>query len=199
MSIPLKLGTDGNLKVLSAGESLQADLFERLSGSGNLLVGSLLSGTDELRLGSATATTVAMKDLKVGGSSGPRIRNNGGVVEVRNSADAAFAVVRVGEPTGDNANDAVTNADFLLRNYPVQPGVSYSNTFTGNRVTQEQWRRSSDNSLIKQVEYTFTGSRVTSEVRKLYAANGTTIIAQITNTYTYVGQRLTGQTTTRDV
>ncbi len=66
MAIALKNGTDGRLQQIQVGDSLQADLFERLAGSGNLLVGSLL-GAVELRLGSASALIRAMGDLQVDG------------------------------------------------------------------------------------------------------------------------------------
>jgi len=66
MSIPLKRGTNGDLSNLQTTESVQADLFERLAGSGNLLVGSTL-GSDELRLGSTSALIRCMGDAQVDG------------------------------------------------------------------------------------------------------------------------------------
>lgn len=68
MSIALKLGTSGNLTQIQTAESLQADSFERLSGSGNLIIGSSLSGSEELRLGSATTALVrTMGNLQTDG------------------------------------------------------------------------------------------------------------------------------------
>lgn len=89
--------------------------------------------------------------------------------------------------------------DFVLERNPVHIGITYAPTYTGRWVTQERWRRTSDSSLLKQSDYTYTQSKVTSEVRKVFAADGTTTVAQTTNTYTYTGSRLTGQTTVRDV
>lgn len=67
MAIALKrVAGTGQLQQIQAGDSLEADSFERLSGSGNLIVGSLI-GTDELRLGSLTGLTRAMNDLHVDG------------------------------------------------------------------------------------------------------------------------------------
>lgn len=82
---------------------------------------------------------------------------------------------------------------------PPTPSTDYTNTYTGNRVDQEQWKRHSDASLLKQVDYTYTGARVTQEVRKVFAANGVTVLGQITIVYSYTGQHLTGEAITRDV
>jgi len=82
---------------------------------------------------------------------------------------------------------------------PPTPSTDYSNTYTGNRVDQEQWKRNSDASLLKQIDYTYTGARVTQEVRKVFAANGVTVLGQITIVYSYTGQHLTGEAITRDV
>jgi hypothetical protein len=57
MTVALKLGSNGNLQSFVAGEALQADAFERLSATGNLVVGSALTTGQSLLLGSATATT----------------------------------------------------------------------------------------------------------------------------------------------
>lgn len=43
------------------------------------------------------------------GLSGPQIKNNSGVVEVRDSADATFAIVRGADP--------VASHDFVTKNY----------------------------------------------------------------------------------
>lgn len=55
--IALILGSNGNLRRLATGESLQADSLERLSASGNLAVGSQLPTGTSLLLGSSTAVT----------------------------------------------------------------------------------------------------------------------------------------------
>lgn len=49
-------------KRFQVGESLQADSFERLNSSGNLVVGSTLIATEELRLGSITAVVGVLGD-----------------------------------------------------------------------------------------------------------------------------------------
>lgn len=66
MAIALKNGPDGILQQIQIGDSLQADSFERLASSGNLLVGSLL-GAVELRLGSPSALTRSMGDAQIDG------------------------------------------------------------------------------------------------------------------------------------
>jgi hypothetical protein len=137
--------------------------------------------------------------FQIGGPGGPAVKSTGGVLEARDAADAVYAVVRVGTPSGANANDAVPEGDFLLENNPPTPGTYYENTFTGNKLTQERWKRTSDNTLIKTMDYTFTGSYITTEVRKVYAANGSTVIAQTTITRTFTVNRMTGETTVRNV
>lgn len=68
MSIALKVDpATGDLKQIQTAESLQADSFERLAGSGNLVVGSTLSGSEELQLGSTAALIRSMGDVQVDG------------------------------------------------------------------------------------------------------------------------------------
>jgi len=68
MSIVLKRDPSGDLKNIQVAESIQADSFERLSASGNLIIGSSLSGSEELRLGSATTALVrTLGDAQVDG------------------------------------------------------------------------------------------------------------------------------------
>jgi len=106
-------------------------------------------------------------------------------------------------PGGYTLTQLALNTSDLINLYligePPTPSVNYTNTYTGNRVDQEQWKRNSDNSLLKQIDYTYTGGRVTKEVRKVYAADGITVLGQITIDYAYTGQHLTGETITRDV
>ncbi len=102
------------------------------------------------------------------------------------------------------AGTDVSNKDYvyfsdLLNKNPVEPDATYSLTRIGGRVTQEQWRRTSDSSLLKQVDYTYTQTKVTGEVRKVYATDGVTVVAQLTIVYTYTSGIFTGQTTTRDI
>lgn len=88
--------------------------------------------------------------------------------------------------------------DFLLENEPPAPSNNYSNTFVGNHVTQEVWKRL-DTTNIKTIDYTYVGNRCTVEVRKVYASDGVTINAQLTITYTYVGNKMTSDTRVRNI
>jgi hypothetical protein len=135
--------------------------------------------------------------FQIGGPAGAAFKHNSGVLEARNAADSVFVVVRVAEPT--LANDALPNGDFLLDNEPDSLNNTYSNTITGGKVTQEKWIRTVGATNIKTIDYTYTGSKVTTEVRKVYATDGTTIIAQMTLTYTYTVSTVTGIVSTRDV
>lgn len=89
----------------------------------------------------------------------------------------------------------------LLDNEPVGTGVTYSTTITAGRVTNETWKNTSNSRNIKTIDYTYNLSgKVSSEVRKVYAAaDGTTIIAQVTITYSYAGSTVTGGTIVRNV
>lgn len=134
------------------------------------------------------------------------------VLDDHDNVDESTVVWRSGQdmkfkdgnnPSGYSLTDLALNTGDLINLYlvcePPTPSTDYSNTYTGNRVDQEQWKRHSDASLLKQIDYTYTGQRVTQEVRKVFAANGTTVLGQITVTYTYTGQKLTGEAITRDV
>jgi len=92
----------------------------------------------------------------------------------------------------------VTSFDFLLVVEPPAPNNNYSLTRTGGQVTQEVWKRV-DTTTIKSIDYTYTSGKVTTEVRKVFAANGITITAQATLTYTYSGSLLTSYAWSRDV
>lgn len=91
-----------------------------------------------------------------------------------------------------------TDNDFLLENEPPTPTNNYSNTQTGSKVTQEKWERG-DTTKIKTIDYTYSGSRISQEVRKVYATDGSTILAQLTVVYSFTGAALTSATRTRDV
>jgi hypothetical protein len=92
----------------------------------------------------------------------------------------------------------VSSYDFLLENEPPAPSTTYTTTFTGNFITQERWRRL-DTTLIRTIDYTYSSGRVVTEVRKVYAADGTTIDAQLTIAYTYTGNVVSSATRTRNI
>lgn len=64
MAIPLKLGSDGRLQQIQSGDSLQANSFERLAGSGDLTIGSTLGAAEELVLGSSTSVVRVVGDFE---------------------------------------------------------------------------------------------------------------------------------------
>jgi hypothetical protein len=89
-----------------------------------------------------------------------------------------------------------TGAEALLATEPVT-SCSYVPTYVSGLVTNETW--SSGGLNLKTIDYTYSGSLCTQEVRKVYAADGITIVAQITIVNTYSGTTLTGSTTTRNI
>jgi hypothetical protein len=100
------------------------------------------------------------------------------------------------------SSSGIDYTEFLLDNEPTaETGAtdcSYTVTRTTGHVTKEEWKRN-DTTLIKSIDYTWVTGQLTTEVRKVFAANGTTILAQVTWTYSYAGGLFTSATMTRDV
>ena len=84
-----------------------------------------------------------------------------------------------------DAERANTYLDFLLENDPPSPATVYSYTVAGGQVTQEKWLRG-DTSKLKTIDYTYSGGKVATEDRKVYATNGTLVLAQKTGIYTWL-------------
>jgi hypothetical protein len=93
---------------------------------------------------------------------------------------------------------SAANLDFLLDNEPVSSGSTYTNVRTGNKVTQETYRRL-DGSKLKTSDYTYSGNFVILEIRKIYAQDGVSVVAQTTQTYTYSGGLVNSISASRDV
>lgn len=89
--------------------------------------------------------------------------------------------------TGINVGE---DLDFLLVSEPPEPGTDYAVTRSSGVVTFETWTRTGGNKL-KDIEYTRGSGVVTQEDRKIYASDGTTILAHLRVTYT----RTSGQVT----
>ncbi len=88
----------------------------------------------------------------------------------------------------------------LLDDEPGSVGTTYAITRSGNYVTREKWTNTGNSFAIKQIDYAYSGNRIVSEVRKVFSSlDGTTVIAQKTIIYTYVGNTVVGDTATRDV
>jgi hypothetical protein len=144
--------------------------------------------------------------FQLGGPSAPRLKNNGGSIDARNSSDSAYVNVRGADPV--IANDLVTleyaNATYdtlidLELAADLVVNANYTATYTGNRITNELWVNPSNSHSIKNCAYTYTGSKLTQEVRTVYAADGVTIVGEVTYTYAYTGSKLTSGTITRNV
>lgn len=68
MAVPLKLlVASGRPARIVVGDSIEADSLERLNSTGDLVVGSLLGGADELILGSASSVVRSVSDLHIDG------------------------------------------------------------------------------------------------------------------------------------
>lgn len=129
--------------------------------------------------------------------------NDSNVLVTRDASDnLTFTDPLAGTKTLSQLGTGVAYIEFLLDNEPIAEtgatDAAYSTTYSGNNITNETWKRN-DTTNIKTIDYTYTGNRVTTEVRKVYAADGTTIVAQVTWTYTYTGNNLTSATMIRNV
>lgn len=90
--------------------------------------------------------------------------------------------------------------DLILVESPPGPDTTYANVKdVGNHVIQELWTRTLLATLLKSVDYTYTLSRVATQVTKVFAIDGSTILAQTTSTYSYTDGFVTGIVTTRDI
>lgn len=89
--------------------------------------------------------------------------------------------------------------DFLLDNEPDHAAANYSVAYTGNLVTNETWTDTGTGLHLKTVDYSYTSNLLTSEVRKVYASDGITIVAETTITYGYTGGQITSSTNVRNV
>jgi hypothetical protein len=105
-------------------------------------------------------------------------------------------------PGGRVLVELIRYYEFLLENDPTaETGAvdsTYTPTYSGITVTKEEWKRN-DATLIKSIDYTYTGVFIDSEVRKVFALDGTTIVAQLTWTYLRSGPFITGGVMVRNV
>lgn len=156
--------------------------------------GATQTSISKLNLTAVTDPT-ASNDSSQGYSVGSRWINTSSKEEfVACSVSIASAVWK-----STTAQSPDPNGDLFLDAEPTTPDNTYSNTIVSGKITQEKWIRTGDSSNLKTIDYSHSGSKVSTEVRKVYAADGSTITLQMTVNYTYTGSLLTGQTVTRDV
>jgi hypothetical protein len=89
--------------------------------------------------------------------------------------------------------------DFLLDCEPDAVTNDYAVSRTGGVVTNETWTNRSTSKTIKTIDYARTGGFVTTETRKLYGADGATVVAQLTIVYSRTGGNVDSATYTRDI
>lgn len=58
--------------------------------------------------------------------------------------------------------------------------------YAGDLLTLESWKRT-DTTLVYTLVYTYALGKIATEVAKVFATDGTTIVAQGTRTYSYTG------------
>ena len=91
-----------------------------------------------------------------------------------------------------------TEYDFLLDNEPTISNITYIPTRSGTNIINESWYLGVS-TLFKTIDYTYTSGLITTEVRKLYANDGITIVAQSTIVYTYSSNFVTLASYTRNI
>lgn len=144
--------------------------------------------------------------FQVGGPTGPAWKNNSGNLDARVAGDTAYVNVRGLDPVAAQdfvtlnyfSTNAVSAINLLLASDIIQ-AANYAVTYTGNYVTSETWTNQGTGNKIKDIVYTVVAGKTTQEVRSVYAANGTTVLGQVTYVYTYTGSKLTSGTVTRNV
>jgi hypothetical protein len=87
--------------------------------------------------------------------------------------------------------------DLLLEIDPVET-CNYSVTQSGELVSKEEWKRL-DTTLIKSIDYTYSGVNIATVVKKVFSTDGITVGAQLTITYSYVGNSVSSATIVRDI
>lgn len=131
--------------------------------------------------------------------------NDTSVLVTRDASDnLTFTDVVTGTKTlaqliSGGATNTAVKADFLLDNEPVAVGMSYTITYSGSSPTNETWTITATAKVLKTITYTYASGKLSTEVRKLFAADGTTVVDQVTYTYTYSGNILTSIASTRDL
>jgi hypothetical protein len=88
--------------------------------------------------------------------------------------------------------------ELLLLGEPVSVSTTYSNMLIGSVPSHEVWQITATSKTLKTIDYSYSTGNLITEVRKVYAADGTTVIAQLTINYSYTGSIVTGKTLTRD-
>lgn len=147
------------------------------------------------------ATVVSDTQFTVSGTLG---NSSGGSANFRfpsGATDVGYSQTKQNITSSNLVQPALTDISNheLLDNEPVAIGTTYTNTKVGSQITQEKWAKTAGGANIKTIDYTYTGNKVTTEVRKVFATNGVTIIAQVTITYSYTGSTVTGETIVRNV
>jgi hypothetical protein len=89
--------------------------------------------------------------------------------------------------------------ELQLASEPVTEPLVYTNTISDGHITQELWTRSEISKLLKSIDYTYSLGLLETEVRKVYDADGTTVLAQVTISFSYSGSTVDGKIIFRDI
>jgi hypothetical protein len=93
----------------------------------------------------------------------------------------------------------VVRYDFLLTSDPFISST-YTASYVSGVVTQESWYNAVNTFEIKRTTYSYVSGIVDSEIVRVYdEANGVSVAAQTTTTYTYTSGSLTSASKVRNV
>jgi len=189
--VVVNLASDGEGIFYSFDHPVQAGDFVTLTGTS----GGLANGTYTVASVTNDTTFVVVESIATSTGGSASFKYDAGALHV------GFDATKQNQTSSTNLQTAVTAVSngLLLDSEPTGVGVSYTPTYSGSSVTLERWFNTATTNNIKTIAYTYTSGKVTTELTKVFATNGTTILAQKTTTYTYSGTKLTGSVTTRDV
>lgn len=88
--------------------------------------------------------------------------------------------------------------DQLLEGLNIESvGTTEDETYTTGQLTESLLKVGS--TPLRRITYTYSGGILQTEVVQVYASNGTTVIGQVSKTYTYSSGQVSQITTVRDV
>ena len=107
-----------------------------------------------------------------------------------------------GHMTWDDGKVPITRklVDLLLEGGAIDSvGTTVALTYSGGQVTEELMSITSSGLALRRNTYTYSSGQLSTEVVRVYGTDGTTIIGQVTRTYSYTSGRVTGIATVRNV
>lgn len=124
-----------------------------------------------------------------------------GVVTVIGATASSFSLIPPTPPApSPSPSPSPTPGDPYALALATDPiGATAALQYLGSLVTLVTWTSKSTGLVVKSQSDTYVGPNVKTEVTRVFGPDGSTVVAQTTETNTYTNGVLTGQDTTRDV